>query len=300
MKAPSLVEMARDFLLRHWAELEMAGPCPPEVLGSLRTSGPGDAVVVFLTDPRGRLMAVAKVAVMPPAAARLRRGFRALSLIRPRLEGNPILASIPRPLALLEAGMETIVVEAPVEGIPLLHRLPEEIGNGSIPRASRYLELAFQWLVDFHQAMARGGGTPPQHGDFCLQNLLWRGKGGVGVVDWEHFGEEYPPMFDIFSLLVSFGELQRRKGKNFLLACFAPGWFSQTTAELVARYASLLGLGWEEMEEAFRQHLEKMGQRMEELYGRHHPYARPYLEALSCWEQHRPALFPHGGETHAD
>ncbi len=192
-----------------------------------------------------------------------------------------------------------IVVEAPVEGTPFLHQLSEEIGNGSHPRANRYLELAFQWLVDFHQATARGGGTPPQHGDFSLLTLLWQQEGGVGVVDWEFFGEEYPPMFDLFSLLFSFASLARREGQNFLLAGFAPGWFSQTAAGLVARYASLWGLGWGEVEEAFRQHLEKMGRRMEELYGQRHPYARPYLEGLNYWEQHRPALFPSPeGKTH--
>lgn len=295
MSIPSLVEVVRDMLLDQWRELRLTGT-PREVQSTLKVNGPGDIVLIRLTEPRGRLVGVAKAALTSQAQPRLRREFQALSLVRSRLEGNPLLASIPRPLALREVGREVILLETAVQGVPLLSRMPVERGGGLHPRASGYLELCFQWLMDFQQAMAREGKTFPQHGDFSTVNLLRQGQGRLGVVDWEYFGDEYPPMFDLFSLLSSFGRLQQKE-ENFLIPLFAPGWFSQTAARLVGKYALLWGLGSGHVDESFRLYLVKKGRRMEELYGPRHPYTRPYLEALDYGGQHRPTLLPHGGEA---
>jgi len=289
--APSLVTVLKNMLLNQWSEFKLAQPRPRELHGSLKVNGPGDAVLIRLADPRGRLVAVAKAALMPQAQPRLRREFQALSLVRSQLERNPILASIPRPLALLELGREVILLEAAVDGVPLRSLLPAGRENGLHPRASGYLELSLEWLADFHRAMASEGDTLPQHGDFSVVNLLWQGQGRVGVVDWEYFGDEYPPMFDLFSLLSSFARLQQKE-ENFLLHFFAPGWFSQEAARLVEKYALLWGLGKGDVAEAFRLYLEKKGRRMEVLYGQRHPYTHAYSEALDYWRQHPPTLFP--------
>ena len=299
--APSLVATLRNMLLDQWSEFKLDQPHPRELHAYLKVNGPGDAVLVRLANPGGRLVAVAKAALTPQAQPRLRREFQALSLVRSRLKGNPILASIPRPLALLELGREVILLETAVQGAPLASLLSAGEKDGLRPRDSGYLELAFQWLVDFQQAMAREEKTPPQHGDFSLVNLLWKRQGGLGVVDWEYFGDEYPPMFDLFSLLSSFSLLGRREGENFLLAYFRPGWFIQTAAGLVGKCARPWGLGTGDVDEAFRLYLVKKGRRMEELYGPRHPYTHAYSEALDYGGQHRPTIFPHGGEAeHGD
>ena len=43
----------------------------------------------------------------------------------------------------------------------------------------------------------------PQHGDFYLRNILFRGR-EVFVIDWEDFGEVCVPGYDLFSLFLDF------------------------------------------------------------------------------------------------
>ena len=42
----------------------------------------------------------------------------------------------------------------------------------------------------------------PQHGDFCVNNLIF-GENSVGVIDFEHIGEVYLPLHDEFLIAVS-------------------------------------------------------------------------------------------------
>jgi lipopolysaccharide/colanic/teichoic acid biosynthesis glycosyltransferase len=288
--APSMVAMLKDMLLSRWSEFKFAQPRPRDLHSSLKVCGPGDSVVIRLAHPAAGLVAVAKAALMPQAQERIRAEFESLGLVRSRLEKEPILASVPRPLDLVQMGREVVLLEAAVDGIPLRSLLSAGGKDGLDPRGSRYLQLAFQWLVEFHGAMAARGHPLCQHGDYSLVNLLWQGHGRLGVVDWEYCGDRLPPMFDLFSLLSSFARLPGT-ADNFLMPFFAPGWFSKAAVGMVEEYAVMLGLPKADGEDCLRLYLEEKGRRTAVLYGERHPYTRGYSQALDYWRQHRPLLF---------
>jgi thiamine kinase-like enzyme len=43
----------------------------------------------------------------------------------------------------------------------------------------------------------------PQHGDFCVDNLLVRPDGRIVVIDWEEFGAVRLPAYDLLTLFAS-------------------------------------------------------------------------------------------------
>lgn len=45
----------------------------------------------------------------------------------------------------------------------------------------------------------------PQHGDFCLVNLIFDYKTNrIYIIDWEDFGKSYLPLYDLFLLIISY------------------------------------------------------------------------------------------------
>jgi aminoglycoside phosphotransferase len=68
-----------------------------------------------------------------------------------------------------------------------------------------------------HLALLRHGPTPwfSQHGDFCLNNLLFT-ESTVGVIDFEEFGLTAMPLHDEFGLVLSFADLTPRPFEDTL------------------------------------------------------------------------------------
>jgi thymidylate kinase len=195
------------------------------------TNHPGRWVALTV-DTTGRASALVKLASDEKGAAALQREAQNLATLGARLE-PPLTA--PR---LIDQTDSAIVYE-PVDW--RLRRRPWELPTDVARAAGR---------------IARSSGSEESfsaHGDFAPWNLL-RTRSGWTLIDWEHAGDIYPPLFDLFHFIVqshallarpSFQEIQEALSKQGALApavkSFVAG-FGRDVGDLHAAFAQYLSV----------------------------------------------------------
>jgi Ser/Thr protein kinase RdoA (MazF antagonist) len=79
----------------------------------------------------------------------------------------------------------------------------KKLESRSIASQLRLAALYSRMREQLHGLARLGLPTVPQHGDFSLGNVLVRRGGGVVVVDWEDFGAERLPGYDLVTLFAT-------------------------------------------------------------------------------------------------
>jgi hypothetical protein len=88
--------------------------------------------------------------------------------------------------------------------------------------------------------------------------------GGISVIDWDHVGSGYPPLFDWFCLVTGMyytrGRVRLARGEtvdrpSFVQTYFEPHWFSEIVAALTDRICLESGLDRERVGDWFEQYL---------------------------------------------
>lgn len=296
--APSapLSDVIASEVLRRWSEMGLPAPAPFRLDHALLSRGSATKLVIALADPAtAEYVAIAKVAPLTRGPEIVEGELRHLSLIHGALPPGSLLgASIPRPLGTLELLRGRVAVQSAIDGIRL---------TGLVRRDPHgpWLRLGAQWLIDFHGAMAsRFRDGAPQHGDFALTNLFLRKDGTLGVIDWDYFGTEYPPMFDLFSLLNSwaFSRAEIRSSDTDVPRCAAAfgrawltdRWFVGQASTVIGGYCSSRGIPLASARRHFLEHLSCKLDRARGLYGSRHFYARLFHLVLDRARDEWPIL----------
>lgn len=141
---------------------------------------PRAKAIVVLLDRRGRAVAVAKT-------SRTRRGERALRAEHTALSGvweaagPAIRGSIPRPLALTQAGGRLVMVVTALPGRPMATRYYRPGHVSSTRAVARDFEMAAAWLEGFHRE-TRAGSEVVGAGTFdrWVEPVLDRYRSSVG------------------------------------------------------------------------------------------------------------------------
>jgi hypothetical protein len=187
-------------------------------IAAARATHPGRYVGIAI-DPRGRAIAVAKVASDEEGRGALAAEARSLRTLGP---------SLPPPLAspsLLETRDGVVIVEA----VPWLPRREPWVCEE---------EVAFALGV-FHREGRGADGLGPAHGDLAPWNLL-RTRSGWVLVDWESAVERAEPWLDVCHFVVQAHSLLGRPEPSEVLDGFVHrrGWVGRA----VAAYATGSGL----------------------------------------------------------
>jgi len=195
---------------------------------------------------------------------RLRHEYAQLSAVAalPR-----VAATVPRPVAVVESGDTTVLVQTAVRGAPLAVLMRRRVRSSAW--AGRDLRAALRWLARL-QASTRAGVRPAvdpaglhgrltqvlpggsfqrfrdqlaeaadrhgslalpvvrRHGDFWPGNLL-RDRDSITVVDWEHSDAEASPMDDLFFFLTAYGYALpgRRWAQCSRVEAFQAAWLGE-------------------------------------------------------------------------
>ena len=272
----TLPDTLGSLILERWREFGLRGEPPERLEPVFLSRGSALKTVIAMADPEtARFVTMAKVASTEHGTELIRAEGAGLSFVHDRLRPDSNLAaSIPRLLGLFRLRDDRVALQEAMDGTRL---------SGLIRRERRgpWLRLAGDWLLEFHAAMQGGSGASlSQHGDFAFTNLLARPQGGLAVIDWDHFGSGYPPLFDLFSLLNSwaFATADARSPETrverlaaaFSRAWLADRWFMVQSSALLADYCSRFDIPGTEVRGYLLEHLAHKRERAEASYGKDH------------------------------
>ena len=255
----TVVELIRE-------DPKAAALLPDQVHALLLRGGPSGSRVSLLlfTASNGSPVLHAKLGHGEATRARLRHEYTQLCAVAALPE---VATTVPCPVAVLESGDATILVQAAVQGTPLTVLMRRRVSSSAW--VGRDLRDALRWLAKL-QASTRTGVRPAvdpaglygrltqvlpggsfrgfrdqvaetadrhaslslpvvrRHGDFWPGNLL-RGRGSIAVVDWEHSDAEASPMDDLFFFLTAYGYAQpgRRWAQRSRVEAFQAAWLGE-------------------------------------------------------------------------
>lgn len=304
----ALTEKVASLMLTRWTELCPELPKAQAVSFLLVSRFHGSKTVIKIQDQRtGQTLLVAKASNRETGALAIETEFTSLRTIYEKLsEERQLLRSIPRALDLVQIGAHPVLLQQPLDGMPFSALLSSE-SLSEKGMAPFYLKLAFQWMIAFHRALYRTWGPSfPQHGDYGASNLVILHRGGLGVQDWEDFGFHYPPLFDLFSLVIGFAYLarpvSRRERKldqrlhNFKEVSFTANWLNEMARSLIREYCDTFGIPRETVEESFFAYIQVRYQKMLSLHGKRNVHTEFYSALLEMCAQSLP-LYLEGIES---
>lgn len=245
------------FLPREPSEIETGA-----ALASVMTQTGRDAVVICISkDPNAKLTVVlvdgtgggaelvAKVATTPLADTVVEREFATLESLHREFD-HPMMAVVPRPLGLLDAGGRVALLMSARPGVPMLTTYQRGRHTAQPSSVEADFRAAHNWLVGFQgvsagstldsgrlgdelalerlarrypdsdaseriepqlRRLARSRRGTAAHGDLWAGNLLLAGGAVSGVVDWEA-GERWgDPLSDVVRFALSYALYLDRK-----------------------------------------------------------------------------------------
>jgi len=293
----SLVHRVCQFILRNRFQLGLDLPKPNYLTWSVSATGsPLKTIVRIIDETNGNAVAVAKVINWAVASKSLDAEYENLECVRKIVVQKPTLqAAIPQPLALIDIGNNRVLIETTFNGQSLESVLWRHSPLLSSRRRLYYLQLLFKWLLTFHKqffisAHKKGELLRPefyQHGDFSTGNILLVSNRRIGLVDWEYFGQGYPPLFDLFCLVTSFArdsELVKTEKfqdiKLFKKIYFNENWLSEATKSFIKKYIQTFHLKQNSVYRAFLQYLNIRYKRALALHGSLNQITRSYKSWL--------------------
>lgn len=215
---------------------------------SLYTQPFSDKHVLRISSSHGENLAMMKV-INGPIRCRTFcvRGHENLEFIHRTWGDNPFIRqSIPRPLARFEVRNMSITVETHLKGAPFSSLTLKRGYFAHQGVVRKHMTLLVDWISRFFEITgSRNFGEPDfscfQHGDFFVDNILFDSEtNSIGVVDWDGFGDTYPPLFDFFCLLSEFYftlSAPRKMSRweiemlSFKDTFFRKNWFSELVKE---------------------------------------------------------------------
>lgn len=294
----SLVHQVCQFILRNQFQLGLDLPKPNYLTWSVSATGsPLKTIVRIIDKTNGNVVAMAKTSNKAVASESLEAEYENLQCVRKIVAQKPTLqAAIPRSLAIIDIGYNNrVLIETTFNG----QSLESVLQSYSPPLSSRrqlyYLRLLFKWLLAFHKqffifAHKKGESLQPefyQHGDFSTGNILLVGNSKIGLVDWEHFGQGYPPLFDLFCLVTSFAReselVKTEKFQDielFKMIYFNANWLSEATRAFIKKYIQTFHLRQDSVYQVFLQYLNIRCKRALALHGSLNQITRSYKSWL--------------------
>jgi hypothetical protein len=291
--------------------------------------------IVFVSDerqPRPSVILKTSTAVDDSATA-VRSEFRKLSLVsstvQDRADGTFV---VPRPLAAFKIGNFEYAAESPAAWLQFSRALFSRPRSGWLEYLNKHLspciEAAVQvarvlrgeraigtvdpkwWSLPvelerdkFLEHELDGLGRPPeldhadcvQHGDFTVENVFIDGDAAPHVIDWEHLIRGVPPLYDVFSFLLSLipaaivecrsAATQRQNLEpQFVCAFFGKGRVAQLFEKTVLMAAERMAV---RSANSWRMFLQFLVLRTNYHWSRNSPQAQEHVQYLRVALQHR-------------
>ena len=197
------------------------------------------------------------------------------------------LPSIPQPLFVKKIGNNIVAVETAVNGERFYDKIMKPDYFKDKKKIDHDLNIVTNWMVTFYKTWDATGNKEfrrigkefydkpesdqvsvdcndgdhdcdiLQHGDFFTKNIFFQ-EGKIFVIDWEHAGQGYPPLFDFFCLAQSFEFMQgihsRPSGLHIASlkdTFFSRNWFSDMILKHMINMANALGFNKKRLPQYF-------------------------------------------------